>query len=107
MKAIRKQEVVDYFQYGVDTLPDWFLELPRETVFDGDGRQIDDFIDTTQYTIVETPTQSVTVYKYEYLIKDEHGNLMTPCKDVFNAAYAKLPQSNDDVVSREEHNNED
>ena len=46
------------------------------------------------------------VYKYEYLIKDEHGNLMTLCKDVFNAAYAKLPQSNDDVVSREEHNNE-
>lgn len=103
MKAFRKQEVVDYFRYGVDPLPDWFLELPRETVFDADGRQVDDFIDATQYTIVETPKQSVKVYKYEYLIKDEHGNLMTLCKDVFNMVYGKLSQINrtisDELIS--------
>lgn len=91
MKAIRKSETVEYFRYGTDPEPDWFLTLPRETVFDADGGIIGD-IDTSEHTTIETDNQSIKAYKGEYIIKDEHANIYTLGKDIFNMAYVKLQQ---------------
>lgn len=91
MKAIRKSETVDYFRYGTDPEPDWFLRLPRETVFVADGHAIGG-IDTREHTTIETNNQSIKVYKGEYIIKDEHGNIYTLGEDIFNMAYVKLQQ---------------
>lgn len=91
MKAIRKSETVDYFIYGTDPEPDWFLRLPRETVFDADGHIIGD-IDTREHTTIETDNQSIKAYKGEYIIKDEHANIYTLGEDIFNMAYVKLQQ---------------
>ena len=86
MKFRKKPIVIEAFQYGVDTSPDWFCDKVTTnkiiTHCGSDLRQTDEY-----YCVIETLEGAMRADCYDYIIQGIKGEIY-PCKpDIFKQTY--------------------
>lgn len=83
MKYVKKPIVVEAFQFGVDIVPDWFLEFTNIHLnFDG----------TPAFVEISTLEFDMIANNGDMIIKGIQGEIYSCKKDIFDATYEKVQE---------------
>ena len=91
MKYRKKPMVIEAFRYGIDYIPDWFMD--KVTSNDVILRNNPNFMPESECYCEIRTLEGVMRGNYgDYIIKGVHGEIY-PCKaDIFNETYEKVAE---------------